>query len=81
MRVSAASASGPSNANLWSAASWNSFLPVLDNFALALKSKGSEEQLRSGVDLIVKQMEEILQKMQVIAVPTVGEAFESACYA
>ena len=52
------------------------FLPVLDNFDLALKSKGSTEQLRSGVDLIVKQMEEILQKMQVSAVPTVGEAFD-----
>src|ERR1700685_701063 len=49
------------------------FLPVLDNFALALQSKGTAEQLRSGVDLIVKQMEEILQKMQVSAVPTVGE--------
>jgi molecular chaperone GrpE len=52
------------------------FLPVLDNFALALKSTGSTEQLRSGVDLIVKQMEEILQKMHVSAVPTVGETFD-----
>ena len=52
------------------------FLPVIDNFELALKSKGSAEQLRSGVDLIVKQMDEILQKMQVSAVPTVGEAFD-----
>ncbi len=52
------------------------FLPVIDNFELALKSNGSMEQLRSGVDLIVKQMEEILQKMQVSAVPAVGEAFD-----
>jgi molecular chaperone GrpE len=52
------------------------FLPVVDNFELALKSTGSEEQLRSGVGLIVKQMEEILSKMQVNAVPTVGEAFD-----
>jgi molecular chaperone GrpE len=52
------------------------FLPVIDNFELALKSKGSAEQLRSGVDLIVKQMEEILQKMQVSAIPTVGEEFD-----
>jgi molecular chaperone GrpE len=52
------------------------FLPVIDNFELALKSKGSAEQLRSGVNLIVKQMEEILNKMQVSAVPTVGEAFD-----
>jgi molecular chaperone GrpE len=52
------------------------FLPVLDNLELALKSTGSVEQLRSGVSLIVKQMEEILEKMQVKAVPTVGEAFD-----
>ena len=38
------------------------FLPVLDNFELALKSTGSAEQLRSGVELIVKQMEEILRQ-------------------
>ena len=52
------------------------FLPVLDNFELALKATGSAHQLRSGVSLIVKQMEEILQKMQVHAIPTVGEPFD-----
>jgi len=52
------------------------FLPVLDNFQLALKSTGSAHQLRSGVNLIVKQMEEILDKMQVKAVPAAGEAFD-----
>ncbi|MGB8031489.1 MAG: nucleotide exchange factor GrpE [Terracidiphilus sp.] len=52
------------------------FLPVLDNLELALKAKGSAEQLRSGVGLIMKQMEEILEEMQVKVVPTVGEAFD-----
>lgn len=52
------------------------FLPVVDNFELALKSTGSVDQLRSGVALIVKQMEEILRQMQVMPVPTVGEAFD-----
>jgi molecular chaperone GrpE len=52
------------------------FLPVLDNFELALKAAGSEEQLRSGVSLIVKQMEEVLGKMQVQAVAAVGEVFD-----
>ncbi len=52
------------------------FLPVLDNFSLALNATGSAEQLRSGVALIVKQMEEILRQMQVVPVPTVGEAFD-----
>lgn len=52
------------------------FLPVLDNFELALKAKGTAEQLRSGVELIVKQMEEVLRQMQVTAIPAVGEAFD-----
>lgn len=52
------------------------FLPVLDNFALALKADGSAEQLRSGVSLIVKQMEDVLRQLQVTAVPAVGEVFD-----
>ncbi|HLI03426.1 MAG TPA: nucleotide exchange factor GrpE [Terracidiphilus sp.] len=52
------------------------FLPVVDNFELALKATGSAEQLRSGVELIVKQMEEILNKMQVSPVPAVGQEFD-----
>ena len=52
------------------------FLPVLDNFELALKATGSTEQLRSGVELIVKQMEEVLRQLQVAAIPTVGEPFD-----
>jgi molecular chaperone GrpE len=52
------------------------FLPVLDNFALALKSDGTAEQLRSGVELIVKQMEDVLRQMQVLPIPTEGEAFD-----
>jgi len=52
------------------------FLPVLDNFELALKSTGTTEQLRSGVELIVKQMEDILRQLQVQPVATVGEAFD-----
>ena len=52
------------------------FLPVVDNFELALKSDGSAEQLRHGVELIVKQMEEILRKLHVKPVLAVGEAFD-----
>jgi molecular chaperone GrpE len=52
------------------------FLPVIDNFELALKANGTAQQLRSGVSLIVKQMEELLGKMQVKAIPAVGAAFD-----
>jgi molecular chaperone GrpE len=52
------------------------FLPVLDNFELALKSAGTTEQLKAGVELIVKQMEEILRGFQVQPVPAVGQEFD-----
>jgi molecular chaperone GrpE len=52
------------------------FLPVLDNFQLALKSSGSTEQLRAGVELIVKQMEEVLRGLNVQPVETVGSVFD-----
>ena len=52
------------------------FLPVLDNFPLALKSTGSAEQLRTGVELIVKQMEEALRSLNVQPVEAVGATFD-----
>jgi molecular chaperone GrpE len=52
------------------------FLPVLDNFQLALKSTGSAEQLRTGVELIVKQMEEALRGLNVQPVEAVGVPFD-----
>jgi len=52
------------------------FLPVLDNFALALNSKGTAEQLRAGVELIVKQMDETLRGLSVTTIPTVGQEFD-----
>ncbi len=52
------------------------FLGVLDNFALALKSQGSVEQLRQGVELIVKQMEEALRGLNVQPVESVGAEFD-----
>ena len=51
-------------------------LPVLDNFQLALKSTGSAEQLRTGVELIVKQMEDVMKALNVQAVETVGVEFD-----
>jgi molecular chaperone GrpE len=52
------------------------FLGVMDNFQLALKADGSAEQLRTGVELILKQMEEALRGLQVQAVETVGTQFD-----
>ncbi len=52
------------------------FLSVMDNFQLALKAEGSAEQLRGGVELILKQMEDALKGLQVTAVESVGAIFD-----
>jgi molecular chaperone GrpE len=52
------------------------FLPVLDNFGLALNATGSADQLRNGVELIVKQMDETLRGLSVVTIPTVGQQFD-----
>jgi molecular chaperone GrpE len=52
------------------------FLPVMDHFELALKASGSAEQLLSGVELIVKQMEEVLRQLNVTPILAVGEEFD-----
>lgn len=52
------------------------FLPVMDHFELALKSSGTADQLRSGVELIVKQMEDVLRQLNVTPVAAEGEEFD-----
>ena len=53
-----------------------SFLGVLDNFQLALKSQGSPEQFRAGVELIAKQFDDAVRNLGVVAVETVGQLFD-----
>jgi molecular chaperone GrpE len=52
------------------------FLPVLDNFQLALNTQSTAEQLRSGVELIVRQMGEVLRSLGVQPIPTVETQFD-----
>lgn len=52
------------------------FLGVLDNFQLALKSQGSPEQFRSGVELIAKQLDDAVRGLGVQPVETVGQQFD-----
>jgi molecular chaperone GrpE len=52
------------------------FLGVMDNFALALKSEGDAAQLRAGVQLILKQMDEALKGLNVQPVETIGAQFD-----
>lgn len=52
-------------------------LPVIDNFSLALKNAAAKpEDLRKGVELINKQLQEVLQRLNVQRVPAQGEPFD-----
>jgi molecular chaperone GrpE len=55
------------------------FLPVRDNFDLALRTQNTEtadQALRSGIELIRKQMEDVLARLGVQAVPAQGQTFD-----
>ena len=52
-------------------------LPVIDSFGLALKNANAKpEDLRTGVELIHKQLGDVLQKLNVQRVPAQGEPFD-----
>ena len=52
-------------------------LPVIDNFSLALKNSSARpEDLRKGVELIYKQLQDVLQKLNVQRIPAQGEPFD-----
>ena len=57
-----------------------SLIPILDNFDLALRAQDTANangnDLRKGLELIRKQMDEVLQKLGVQAVPAAGEPFD-----
>lgn len=53
-----------------------SLLPILDNFNLALRVQGNNDDLRKGVELIRKQMEDTMTKLGLEAVPALGEPFD-----
>ena len=52
-------------------------LPVIDSFGLALKNaQAKPEDLRTGVELIHKQLGDVLQKLNVQRVAAQGEPFD-----
>jgi len=54
-----------------------SLLPVVDNFSLALKNASAKpEDFRTGIELIHKQLQDVLQKLNVQRVPAQGQPFD-----
>ncbi|MCF8009442.1 MAG: nucleotide exchange factor GrpE [Halanaerobiales bacterium] len=56
----------------------NSLLPIIDNFERALKSVDQESEFLSGVNLIYKQMIDVLKKEGLEIIKTKGEEFNPA---
>jgi len=53
-----------------------SLLPVVDSFERALQVKSEPGDFRSGVELIYKQLQDVLVKLGVRAIPAKGEPFD-----
>jgi molecular chaperone GrpE len=53
-----------------------SLLPVIDNFERALQSKSEAADFRAGVDLIYKQLRDVLTKLGVQPISAKGEQFD-----
>jgi molecular chaperone GrpE len=53
-----------------------SLLPVVDNFERALQSKSEAADLRAGVELIYKQLRDVLAKLGVQLISAKGEQFD-----
>jgi molecular chaperone GrpE len=56
------------------------FLPIADNLERALQAGGSAEDLKRGVELILRQMQELLRRFGVREVAADGEAFNPAVH-
>jgi molecular chaperone GrpE len=52
------------------------FLTVIDNLDLALSAQGSAEDLKMGVEMIHRQMQELLRRFGATEVPAVGQPFD-----
>lgn len=53
-----------------------SFLPVQDNLEKAISVKTEDENLKQGIELVVKQIKDIFQKFGVEEIGTVGKPFD-----
>ena len=51
-------------------------LPVIDNFERALQAKSDPADFRAGVELIYKQLQDVLMKLGVRPIPAKGEPFD-----
>jgi molecular chaperone GrpE len=56
------------------------FLPIADNLDRALSAGGAAEDLKRGVEMIARQMQDLLRRFGVREVPAAGEVFNPAVH-
>lgn len=56
------------------------FLPVYDNLARALEQATSDEAYRKGVEMIMSQLKDILSRMGVTEIESVGQKFDPSLH-
>ncbi|HEX6201587.1 MAG TPA: nucleotide exchange factor GrpE [Thermoanaerobaculia bacterium] len=61
-----------------SSAPLGDFLEVVDNLSRALAAGGSAEDLKTGVEMTLRQLEDVLRRHGVEPVPAAGERFDPA---
>lgn len=55
-------------------------LPVVDNLERALAAPGDAGDLRKGVEMILRQLQEVLRRLGLAAVPAVGARFDPSVH-
>jgi len=55
-------------------------LLVVDNLDLAVSSEGSAEDLRQGVEMILRQMQRLLDRFGVVPIEALGEPFDPSVH-
>ncbi len=53
-----------------------SFLPVVDNLEKAVQAKTEDENMKQGIELVLKQILDIFSKFGVEKIETVGKTFD-----
>ena len=56
------------------------FLPVVDNLENALKVETQDTEYKKGVELVLKQLKDILKSKGVEEIPAVGETFDPSLH-
>ena len=56
------------------------FLPVYDNLARALEQATCDEAYRKGVEMIMTQLRDILSRMGVTEIESLGQKFDPALH-